>query len=426
MQQIKTYSSGLRLVVEEMVGFTSVAFNIHVGIGALEEDDTNRGISHLIEHMLFKGTETRTAFQIANELKNIGAISNAYTGRDETVFYTRSVADYVENCVDILSDMLLNSKFDEKELKREKKVVVEEIKMYKDDPSSVCVEITDSSFYAGSPYATNIIGTKKSVLAITRQQILDYLAKNYIPENIVISFCGNITFEKAKELTEKYFQPLLNGESKPNTRSFVRNVYPDKPIAKVCYKDNSQSEVCISYPMVSSYSKEKYAAFLLNIVWGSGANMSSRLFQRIREKKGLVYQIYSTINHCEYGGDTSICFSTSTKNVPIALKEIKKEINKLIKYGITEEELKSAKTCIYTAELLRQENTNSVAISNSRELMHYGEIIGIKEYLRRINEVTLEDVNNIIKYIYDNNHFVISCVGKYDQRENKIDLLKEF
>lgn len=422
MQQIKTYDSGLRVVVEEMKGFTSVSFNIYVGIGSIKEDETNKGISHLIEHMLFKGTQKRSAYDIADELKNIGAQSNAFTSREATVFYTRSVSDYVEPCVEILSDMFLNSKFDPKELRKEKNVVIEEIKMYQDDPDSVCSTLVDENFYKGSPYSSNIIGTKKSVLAITREQIIDYMSKNYVPENIVISFAGNIDFEKAISLVEKYFQPLLQGNAIAENNHFIKNVYPEKSIAKVKYKDNAQSEVCITYPSVDRFSEFIYAAQLLNIVWGSSSNMSSRLFQTIREKMGLVYRISSSLCTCDYGGDMSIQFSTSTKNVPIALKAIRQEIDKLIKEGITEKELSSAKINIYTSSQLRLENTSHISLTNARKLIVFGEIQSMEEYIEKINNVTLEDIKKLIDYIYNNEHFVIACVG----RDKNIKLLKEF
>lgn len=422
MQKIKTYDSGLRVVVEQMSGFTSVSFNIYVGIGSIYEDETNQGISHLIEHMLFKGTKNRSAFQIAEDLKNIGALYNAFTSKTDTSFYSKTITEYTEKSVEILSDMLLNSAFNEKELAKEKKVVIEEMKMYKDDPGSLCNELADTNFYKDSPYASNIIGTKKSVMGISRQDIIDYMAKNYVPQNIVLSFAGNITYEEAIRLVEKYFNPLLQGENHIEKRFTKKLVRPQNPIAKLRFKDNAQSELCLMYPLVDMYDDKRHIALVLNHAWGSSANMGSRLFQIIREKMGLVYSIYSSVSTSEYGGDLSINFSTSTKNVPIALKGVKKAIDDLVKQGITQAEIDSAKINLKTGTLLKYENTNHIALSNARQLMFYGKIQSSEEYLEKINAVTVEDTNEMIKYIFDNTSYVISCVGK----DKKINLLKEY
>ncbi|MBQ7307565.1 MAG: insulinase family protein [Clostridia bacterium] len=421
MRTIKHYPSGLRVIVEEMTGFTSVAFHIYVGIGSTKEDETNQGISHIIEHMLFKGTEKRSAFQIAEDFKNIGCQSNAFTSKTDTCYYIRAISKYIESGVEILSDMFLNSTFDEKELRREKNVIIEELKMYKDDPESQCIELVDENFYKGSPYSSNIIGTKKSIKGVTREQILEYKNKHYTPQNIVLSFAGNITEKQALELVEKYFGTLIEGQNQVEKRQLINRVYPQKSVGKVKFKDNSQSEVCITYPCVDVYSKSKYAATLLNTIWGS-SSMSSRLFQTIREKMGLVYRIYSSVCSSEYGGDITIGFSTSTKNVPIALKAIKKEINKLIKKGITAQELASAKVYINTSTLLRYENTAYISLSNARELTVFGDITSQEDYLELIDKVTVEEVNELINFIYNNDNFVIACVGK----DTDINLLKEF
>lgn len=422
MYKMKTYKSGLRLVCEEMPDFTSVTFCTLINTGAIDEKEEELGISHLIEHMLFKGTEKRNALEIAESFKNIGALSNAYTSREETVFYAKAISKYAENVVEIISDMIQNSVIDEKELKREKNVVCEEIKMYLDEPENVCANLVDSAFYKGSLNARDVIGTSKTVRAITREQILDYMKQNYIAKNMVISFAGKITFEEAQALVEKYYAKYLEGENESKVRKYVEDVFPESPISRAKFKDNNQTVVCISYPLPNRYKNKDGECAILNNIWGSGSNMSNRLFQKIREKMGLVYRISSSMSMTSFGGDITIEFATSTKNVPLALKAINGEIKKLIKHKITEKEFESAKVCCSTSLLMRYESTHFIALSNARDLSIFGEIQTKENLIDKLNNVKIEDVNELIDFVYNNDNYVLASVGK----EYKYDLIKMF
>lgn len=418
MQKITKYSNGLTLIVDEMPSYQTVSFNIFVKTGSVNETSANLGISHLIEHMMFKGTKTRSSKDITYALDSIGAIVNAYTDKCETVYYTKCTDDYTEKCVEILSDMLLNSVFNEEELAKEKNVVVEEISMYNDDAFSLSELLVNRIFYNKTKFEEDVAGTKESVLAITRNQILNYIKKYYTPSNIVISFAGNVTEKDAKFLVEKY---LVNNM---NNTHFVKSFNHKLPIIKthqiVKYKDNEQAHVCISYPGTFDNDKIKYAMSLFNIVWGVG--LSSKLVQKIREKLGLVYLINSSTYFNEAGGDLTIHFATNTKNVPLALKSIKEEINLALKNGITEEELIGAKNSFIAQMKMQSEATEKVSLSNVKKYVTWNQIFTQNYMIKLINSITVKEVNEIIKRIYKTKHFCLSYVGE----DKEIDLLQFF
>lgn len=422
---IKKYKNGLTLAVTNMQGFDSVAFNIFVKTGSVNEVEGNYGISHFIEHMLFKGTKKRNAYEIAKQLESLGANVNAYTDREETTYFFKSTLENLEPCVEILSDMFFNSVFDSKEMAREKKVVCEEISMYNDDAYSKSELLVNSVFYAGTKYANDVAGSKQSVKSITRKKILDYMQNFYTPQNTIISFSGNITLEKAEKLFEQYFLSQYHLTLKDEVELLSKiNAKNQKPIIKhqtiKKFKDNEQSHICISYKSCSQYDKIKYPLVIMNNALGRG--MSSKLFQRIREQLGLVYSISSSVYCNVAGGDLTIHFATTTKNVPLALKSIKAEIDLLIKNGLTETEFLDAKNNYISSVKLAWESTSSMNTKICQNIKNHGKEITKQDILDMIDEVTLTDVNNAIKYVFDNNDYCISYVGQ----NTKLNLLKKY
>lgn len=420
MHQIKTYKNGIRLVVETMKGYESVSFNMFVNVGSMHEDDSNRGISHFIEHMLFKGTKKRTAVEIVTKLDSIGARVNAYTSQTETVFYTKSTKQSLDICVDILSDMFLNSTFEKKELDREKKVVLEELSMYEDNPSASVQQISGAAFYKGTVLQYDVGGTKESVSAITKEDIIKYRTKNYIPSNLILSFAGNITMEEAEVYVEKYFNKYFNTEAKP---IFIKT--PDKKIIPKTqyvtkFKDNEQSHILITFPGLNLHDKRYFSLVVFNTIWGSG--MSCRLFQIIREKLGLVYSIYTSPESTNYGGSLSIMLSTNNKNISVALKAIRKAIETIVEDGVTNEELERAKTNLINNNILQYENTAFVSLFNAKNLSNYNKLKTKEQLLNKIKSVTKKDINDLAEEIYGKDNYVVALVGK----DIKTDLLKEF
>lgn len=417
MVQTKIYKNGLKLVVDKMDNYESVAFHMFVKTGSVNEKEGNYGISHFIEHMLFKGTTTRSSLDISKSLDSIGANVNAYTDKEETVYFTKSTSDNVEKCVEILSDMFFNSVFDPKEMVREKKVVIEEIKMYDDDAPSKSELLVNQAFYSDNPFGLDVAGTIKSVKGIKREQILDYLKTYYVPQNMTISFAGNISFEDAEKFVEKYFMPYFKQNGKDCKNSFKTS----KKVNYIkSYKDNAQSQVCISFAGLERNDKEQYISKIFDVAFGLG--MSSILFQRIREKLGLVYNISSsTCSNCA-GGDMTIHFATTTKNVPLALTAIADEIVTAKQNGISVEQFENARNNLISSVKLSFENTSFVSLFNAKNFAFQNKTLSKAEYIKNIQAVKQSDLKKYLDRVFDANNFAISYVGD----NTRINLAKYF
>lgn len=418
MIKTKVLNSGIRLIVEDKKNLEGVSFRMYFKTGSINETPEIFGISHLIEHMLFKGTKKRTAYEIAYELEKIGAQVNAYTSKESTCYYTYSTSDALETCVEVLSDMFFNSTFDEKELLREKNVVLEEMKMYKDQPSDVVDTLNYELFFENTPLAHDVIGNEESVNAISRQQILDYIHKYYTPNNLIICFAGHVDFDKALMLTEKYIESNFKVKKAPKFEPTNNFFTPKLAQIKQSMKTN-QSHVIISYPIENCYS-DSVNCSLLNSCLASG--MSSRLFQIIREKLGLVYAIFCGFNKHEIGGMFYIQFATSTKNVPLALKTIKQELNKLCKEGFTKDELNAAKTAIISNIKLGCDNVQRCAHANITNLIYRNKILTKSERIKMVKKATLKQLNDFSTNLFNLKNYTICMVGE----NTKIDLLKNF
>lgn len=406
MVKTKIYKNGLKLIVDKMDNYESVSFNMFVKVGSVGEEQGNYGIAHYIEHMLFKGTTTRSSLDISKQLDSIGANVNAYTDKEETVYYTKSTAENTEKCVEILSDMLFNSVFDKKEMAREKKVVLEEIKMYQDDASSKAIILANQAFYTDNAFGRDVAGTMQSVKGITQQKIYDFMHKYYVPQNITLSFAGNIDFERAEQLIQKYYLPFFkhNGND-------VKNSFVTKKSVKIlkAYKDNAQSQVCISFAGVNRQDKNFYVAKVFDVAFGLG--MSSILFQLIREKLGLVYTIYSSTDCNSAGGDTTIRFATTTKNVPLALTAIANEIKEIKQKGITTEQFENAKNNLISTVKLSFENTSFVSLFNAKHIAFNNNYLTKEQYIKNIQNVKQSAILPYINNIFVADNFAISYVG---------------
>ena len=424
--EIKKYKNGITLAVTKMEGFDSVAFNIFVKTGSINEVKGNYGISHFIEHMLFKGTEKRSAYMISKQLDSLGANVNAYTDKEETTYFFKTSNDNLEKCVDILSDMFFHSVFDAKEMKREKRVVCEEISMYSDDAYSKSELLNDALIYNGTPYGFDVAGSKQSVLGLTKQKILNYMKKFYNPENVIVAFSGNVNMKQAEKLMEKYFLNeyglSLNDEVKYEEKQEKLNPMKtiiDKRFNKN-YKNNEQSNVCISYKTFDEFDQRKHALSVLNIAFGFG--MSSRLFQLIREKLGLVYNISTNVNLNQAGGNLTIHFATTTKNTALALKEIRKEIQNLVDNGFTMSEFEDSKNNLITSIKLAYESTSAMNLKVCKNLKDYGKVIQKEQMVENIQNVKYEDVNKLFKQLFNTEKYCITYVGN----NTRINLNKNY
>ena len=286
MVYVKKLDNGIRLVVKQMEGLMSVSMGVLVGTGAYVESDAEDGISHFIEHMMFKGTQKRTAFAISDEMDRIGAQTNAFTGKDITCYYAQSTTENAAAAFEILADLFLNSAFPEEEMAREKNVIIEEISMNEDTPDDLCLDLLSEAYYGREGYGRNILGTRENVLGFTRADVDRYMKARYTSDNIVISMAGNISVQLAEELAEKYFGGL------PATHADKRVIgVSARHRSLVKHKDIEQVHIALAWPSVTRDDRLYDAVRIMNSVLGG--SMSSRLFQEVREKLGLAYTVYS-------------------------------------------------------------------------------------------------------------------------------------
>jgi len=407
--ETKTYPSGLRLIVESVPGNRAVAVFFGVNAGSVYEDEHNNGISHVIEHMTFKGTKTRSAEDISTQFECLGASVNAFTSRYNTQYYGKCIKENTERMVEIFSDMILNSVYDEEELKRELKVIYEEIDMYEDDPGSVAYDKYNEIFFKGTKLEKSVIGTKKVLSKLKRQDLIDYIDKYYVPQNMVVAFAGDVTMAEADAMVKKYFNSAFKTKSKPIDMKKTNEVVIPKQAQIVTKKNIAQTHIVMGYPTDNIYSKNAAGINVLAFILGGG--MSSRLFVRIREKLGLVYSINALPEFADIGGNIIISLATNSTNQELALKSIKEEIDNIANNGVTDAELEKAKTFCKSMLVMAAEVSTNKARNNASNILTYGKSITIDERMEEIEKVTKADVNKLAKSIFGRDDMCIAVVS---------------
>lgn len=418
MKKLKQYECGLKVAHEYISSVRSVAIGVQVGAGCIFETEKNNGISHFIEHMVFKGTARRSAYQIANEIDEIGANINAYTSKLSTCFYTISLNQDAEQCMDILSDIIFNASFNNEEMEKEKGVVLEEISMVQDTPDDLVIELASAAYFKGNSLSKDILGTKRNVKNFTREDIIEYMNEHYTANNMVVSVVGDIKFEEVDNLIKKYVLP--------NIKDKIRKI-PEIKLSKgnsaqvVKFKEIEQSNIAILFPSLEIDHPLTSALHIFNNAFGGG--MSSRLFQNIREQKGLAYSVYSYPSAYNKEGYFSIYLGTNKESINEAVKAVKFEINKVLNEGITESEFKKGKAQEKSAFVFGQESTSTLMRIYSRYLLTKGTLYDIDEKLKEIENVTIDDVNGLVKQIFNFDKMVVAYVGPKTEVE-LLDILK--
>ncbi|MDR1917760.1 MAG: insulinase family protein [Christensenellaceae bacterium] len=407
---VKNYDCGLRLIVEEMPGFKSVATSIMVTVGSSDELPGEHGLSHFCEHMLFKGTQKRTSEEITRELSTLGVDYNAWTSENATCYHTKGIRENVESCTDILADMYFNAKFADDDFNKEGNVIVQEIAMREDRPHLVVADLGNSTFFAGTKYEHSVTGTSKEVKSYKPTDIYNYIKKHYLPEKTIVAFAGDITVAEAERLVKKYFLPYYKTKNKPLVLEKTdKTVTPVPQIVKK-KKNTEQQSVTLLFPVCNMYNDDKYALYVLGAVFSG--DMSSRLFVNVRERAGLVYTIMGGAELTDIGGYYYIFFSCTPKNTNLVIETTKAEIKKLLEGGITADELQKVKNIKRTDRLFESENTERINARNQDELANHNEIKTTEEYLKILDSITVEDVNAVAKKYLDVNKMLIATVGK--------------
>ena len=407
MNEIYRFKSGLRLAYKYSPSVRSVGIAVMTGVGSGNETSANNGISHFIEHMYFKGTKGKSAFDIVEYIDGIGAQINAFTSKQTTCFYTLSIDTQAENCARILSEILFESTFDESEMEREKGVVLEEISMCEDDNSDIVLDLLAEGYFGKNPLGMTILGERNNVKNFSRQDLIDYISNNYCAESTVVSIVGNIAFDSAKELVEKYFEGKFSSNCK---RQWQDKRHDTTPSIKSKFKDIEQSNIAIGFPAFEYESKYSMAELLVNTIVGGG--MSSRLFQEVREKRGLAYNVYTYNSSYINNGLLSLYIGTNVESVKKAVDCTVDLIEELRKNGLTKRELERGIEQLKGSYVLGQESTGVMMRVNAKNALFTDKIFDIDQKIKEIESITLEQTKDVIDYSYDLSKASLAYIGK--------------
>jgi predicted Zn-dependent peptidase len=408
MIQREVLPNGVRIVTENITYVQSVALGIWVGVGARDEADKVRGISHVIEHMLFKGTPTRTAQEIADQIDTVGGDINAFTSKENTCYYVRVLSEHVPLAVDVLADMFLNSNIDAEELAREQNVILEEIKRRDDEPDDLVHDVFSQVLWPGHVLGKSIIGTPESVSGLKSKDLKDYMAKRYTPDTIVVAAAGNLNHEEIVEMVRERLGGLVGAKSDwreaDTAPQFTPGVvYVEKPIEQV--------NLVIGAPGYSQLSDDKYKLSILDNVLGG--SMSSRLFQEIREKRGLAYSVGSFSQSFREGGYFAVYAGTSPKTADQVIDLVKAEFKNVRANNITEKELERSKNQFRGSIVMSQESMNSRMMRIGRNELTYDRVIPIDETMSKIMAVDLNGIAEAAEYVFGQDVYAMATVGPF-------------
>jgi predicted Zn-dependent peptidase len=403
--QRQVLPNGLTILTEKMDHIRSVSIGIWVKSGSRHEDPNVNGISHFVEHMVFKGTSSRSAEDIARQVDSIGGNMDAFTGKETICFNVKVLDEHLPVAVDILSDMVLHPIFDVNEITRERGVILEEIKMDEDNPDYLVHEIFTQNFFKGHPLGKPILGTKETVRRFDQEAIWGYYGGKFSPGNMIISAAGNLNHKEFVDLLRQRFEHLPVGSNgwhdtppKINSRIILRNK-----------KALEQVQICVGVPSYSISHERRYVTYILNTLLGGG--MSSRLFQNVREKQGLVYSIFSELNPFRDTGMLSVYAGTSRESAPKVVQSIVHEFRELKTQPISEEELKRAKDQLKGSLMLSLESSTARMSNLARQEMYYDHFFTMDEIIDRIQAVTVEDLLQSANELFQPQLIAVTVLG---------------
>lgn len=407
MNKLTVYPNGLRLAVDYNPSVRSVAVGFWVGAGSVKESAANNGISHFTEHVMFKGTDKYTSFDIANAFESLGALVNAFTGKEGTCYYVKSVDEYAEKCFEALAHIFTHSSFDAEELDKERKVIVEEINMVEDSPEDICYDLLAQTMYPTSPLGQTILGPSENVRRFTRYDVISYMDEFYNADNIVVSVSGNMKPEEADKLVRKYLYDDLRAGKTKNTAAKKAEIKSDISLR---LKDFEQSNIGIGYPSLEFHNPRTATQSVFSIIFGGG--MTSRLFQKIREQMGLAYSVYSSPLAYTSTGSFNVILNITAANTEKVLCAVKKEIDEVVKSGVSKEEFDRAKIQLKSALVFSEENIQNIMTSQGKLMLLANELYSVDKRIRDIDAVTLDDVNKFVREVFSPEKVCVAYVGK--------------
>jgi len=408
--------NGLKIISERVEYARSVSIGIWVNAGSRDEENSENGVSHFIEHMSFKGTENRNALQIAKELDAIGGMFNAFTGKENTCFHAKVLGKHFSVVADILSDIFLNSVFDPADIEKERGIILQEIKMLEDTPEDYIHDLLQREFWKDDPIGNPILGTKDSIMGIDRNKILDYIKSHYSPENVIISAAGAIDHNDMVGAFSPLFEKIAPCDSDP------KRLPPRPNVAhSFYYRDLEQVHMCLGIEAVSIKDEKRFAVSLLNTIMGG--NMSSRLFQEIREKQGLAYSVYSFLSSYTDSGMLGIYVACESEHVNTVLSIINNEIKRFLVGDITHSDMAAARDYMVGGIYLASESTESRMIRMARNELIFGRYVPYEETISNIEAVRLDDVVEMANMIFKDQTLSLVTLGPVDEHNLALDKL---
>ena len=400
----KKLANGIRMVMEPMPQVQSIAMGIWCGTGAVDENEKNAGVSHFVEHMMFKGTEKRNARQIAADIDRIGGQMNAFTGKEATCYYVKCVSDNYKKAADVLVDMVENSLFEKKEMDRERQVICEEIKMTKDSPDDLCHDTFITQIYRGNSMGNSILGTPSSLKRVTHNVMKQYVEDHYVRDNIVVSVAGKFDVDDVCDYFSQQFGTLKQSKGE---RVLKKKDY--EPSCRVITRDIQQSHVCMGTKAISLVDDRFYGFQILNNILGG--SMSSRLFQNIREQKGLAYSVYSMTGASSRDGYFEIYAGVSHDKIRAAIEGIREELEKLAAEPVTQDELDSSREQMLSGYVFSQESTSTRMVVNGKNYLLLDRVFTPEEVMEGYHGVTIDQIDEIKGLITDFSQYTAAVVS---------------
>ena len=406
--EITTLSNGVRVITEPMPHVRSVSVGIWIATGSRRETGEQNGISHFIEHMVFKGTTHRSAEDIARSVDSIGGNLDAFTAKELVCFNTKVLDEHLSLAWDVLADLVLNPLFQPEDIEKEKGVILEEIKMEADSPDYLVHEIFSSNFWKDHPLGKPILGTRETVKRFDSDTIRRYYSESYTPANLLVTAAGNLTHERLVSLVREHFEAVPQGApAKPDP---IPNTHAR--IALRNKKALEQVHLCLGVPSYPLPHQERFACYVLNTLLGGG--MSSRLFQNIRERQGLAYAVFSELNPYRDTGCLSIYAGTSIESAAKVVESILKEFRQLKESAVSDEELRRAKDHLKGSLMLSLESTASRMSNLARQEMYFGRFFSLDELVESIETVTAADVQRIAQTFFDPKQIALTVLGNLE------------
>ncbi|MFB9883001.1 M16 family metallopeptidase [Planobispora siamensis] len=407
---------GLRVVTESMPTVRSVAVGMWVGIGSRDEAPEHMGASHFLEHLLFKGTPTRDALEISAAIEGIGGEINAFTAKEYTCYYARVLDEDLQVAIDVLADVVTSSLITAEDVEAERGVILEEIAMHDDDPSDMVHEQFSAELYGDTPIGRPILGTVESINAIDRDRIVEYYRRYYLPTHTVVSVAGNVTHEQVVSLVAAAYERAgaLGGDAAPiPPRVSGEGVEPRSGI-RVLHRPTEQANLVLGTTGLTRTDDRRFALGVLNAALGGG--MSSRLFQEIREKRGLAYSTYSYTSQYADTGQFGIYAGCLPSKIDDVLEICREELHRVLDGGITEEEIDRGKGQMRGGLVLGLEDTGSRMSRIGKGELVYDELLSVEEVLARIDAVTPEEVVGIARDVFTR-PMTLAVIGPYEDKD---------